>query len=202
LLLLIALLLAALLASLWWFQRTANPAPFTPVTLSAPATEVLDAKLNAVDPSIPAPHPMPDVAALGAYTEDEAGRSIVFTQDELNAVLAKDPDLARHVRLHLSDDLVTLQILTPLDPALPLLGGRTLRFDLGLSLIITSATPTITVRGIKVGGLPLPGAWWGDIKNKNLVNSFTQDDGFWDLFTRGVDHLEITQGQLSLRLKE
>ena len=35
-----------------------------------------------------------------------------------------------------------------------------------------------------MGGVPLPSAWWDEIKNRNLVKEFGSEGGFWDQFSK------------------
>lgn len=202
LLVVIILLLTAILVTLWWLKRNAYASEFTPVELSHDGQLLLDAKLNAVDPSIPQVGAMSTKIPAEAYTEDDENRKIIFSQEELNAVLAKDPELAKRVKFDLSDQLVSVQFITPMDPDIPVLGGKTFKFNMGLALSYTNSKPVVAVRGISLGGIPIPGAWWGDVKNKNLVEEFGTPGGFWELFAKGVEHLEIKDGEFILHLKE
>ena len=89
-----------------------------------------------------------------------------------------------------------------MDEDFPILGGKTLRLKAGVTLIYESKRPVVVMRGISLGGVPLPKAWWGDIKNKNLVEEFGSEGGFWDQFSRGVENIKIHEGQLWVKLKE
>lgn len=202
LLILIVLLLAAILGSMWWLKRNVYASEFQPVELKEEERLLLDAKLNAVDPSMPSAGPMAIETPPEVYSEDAARRRIVFSQQELNAVLAKDPELAKRVKFNLSDDLVSIHFITPMDDTMPVVGGKTFKFSMGLGLSFTNDKPSVIVRGISLGGIPLPAAWWGDVKNKNLVEAFAEENGFWDLFSKGVEYLEVKNGQFILHLKE
>lgn len=85
---------------------------------------------------------------------------------------------------------------------MPLVGGRTLRLTSGLAVGVAEGQLSLAVRGISLGGIPLPGAWWGDIKNRDLVATFGEDGGFWDAVSRGVSSVEVTDGELILELRE
>jgi hypothetical protein len=61
------------------------------------------------------------------YNEKGIKREINFTERELNALLAKNTDLARKLAIDLSDDLVSAKLLVPIDEDYPILGGKTLR---------------------------------------------------------------------------
>ena len=198
----IILLLVAILASIWWVKRNAYAREFTPVELNQREKVILDAKLNAVDPDFPPGNRMSVSNPPEIYTEEGSNRKIEFTQDELNAVLAKDIEQAKLLRFRLSDGLVSLQFITPVDQEMPLLGGKTFKFNMGLSLSYTNDKPVVAIRGISIGGIPVPSSWWGNIKNKNLIEEFGTRDGFWDLFSSGVDYLEVTDGKFILHLKE
>lgn len=200
-LLLIALLLAAILGSLWWFQRTLHAAPFAPVTLAPQEQAALDRKLEQLEQASSPPAPA-DTSAPEPYREDPDSRRLVFTERELNALLNQDTNLARHVAIDLADELASLKILAPMDPALPFIGGKTLRLTMGVTLAYSNDQPNVTLRGISLGGVPLPAAWWGDIKNKNLVVAFGATNGFWSAFARGIEHLDVRDGALHVHLKE
>jgi len=202
LLVLIVILLAAILASMWWLKQNMYAKDFTPVELEQEELAVLDEKLNTVDPSTRAFGSGSYRGQPGEYAEDDTQRKIIFTQEELNAVLAKDPEFARRVKFHLSDDMISLQFLAPMDKEIPVLAGKTFRFNMGLTVAYSNGSPVVAVRGISIGGIPVPGAWWGDVKGINLVEEFGSDGGFWQLFSRGVDYVKVADGSFILYLKE
>ncbi|HMP89878.1 MAG TPA: hypothetical protein PJ991_06740 [Kiritimatiellia bacterium] len=202
LLIIIVLLLASILFSMWWLKRNIYASEFKPVELDEKAQLVLDEKLNAVDPTTRSFGSGSLMNVPDVYSEDDGKRKLVFSQKELNAVLAKDPDFARFLQFRLSDDLVTIQILAPMDESLPVVGGKTLRFDMGIQLRMTRDKPDVTIKGVSLGGIPMPSAWWGNIKGVNLAGQFGSDEGFWELFTRGVEKMEVREGQFILHLKE
>lgn len=136
------------------------------------------------------------------YTEINREREIRISEKELNALISKDEEVAQRVALDLSDDLISILMLVPLDQDFPLLGGKTLRFHCGITLKYESGKPVVAIRGISIGGIPLPGSWWGNVKNMNLVQEFGSSGGFWDLFSKGVDDIEVKEGSFLIKLKE
>jgi hypothetical protein len=197
LLALIVLLLIAILGSLWWMNRNVYAKEFTPVTLKPAEQVALDAKLQQLEAVVTAPTNTPE-----AYTETGTSRRVVLSEKELNALIARDPQAAKNVAIDLADNLVSIKIITPMDADLPLFGGKTFKFNMGIALSYSNQQPNVTIRGISLGGIPLPGAWWGDIKNKNLVEAFGTQGSFWDSFARGVEYLEVKDGSFILHLKE
>ena len=42
----------------------------------------------------------------------------------------------------------------------------------------------------------------GDLKNKDLVQEFGGEGGFWDGLARGVEAIQVEEGNLYLKLRE
>jgi hypothetical protein len=60
----------------------------------------------------------------------------------------------------------------------------------------------ITLRGVSIMGIPVPSAWLGGLKNRDLVAEFGGDPGFWRSLADGIEDLRITDGQLVMQLRE
>ena len=185
----------------WWVGRYVYARPFTPTQLSQSEAQILEQKLARLDDAAPPPRPAGDMEPE-PYREDDAAREIRLSERELNGLVAKRDDVARRVAIDLSQDLVSVKLLVPFDEHLWLVGGTTLRLSFGLALSYGEAGPVVAIRGISLGGIPLPRAWWGDIKNKNLVEEFGAPGGFWDRFARGVEDVEVREGYLRVKLRE
>jgi hypothetical protein len=192
------------------------PGSFKPVTLSSREEQVLEQKLERLDSIQRSPvlhkqrkqkreEPTPGQAeGLQAerYSETDANREIILTERELNALLAKNTDLASKLAIDLSQDLASAKLLIPLDEDFPLLGGKTLKVTAGLELAYKAQKPVVALRGISLWGVPIPNAWLGNIKNVDLVQEFGDQKGFWAAFADGIDEVEVSEGQLRVRLKE
>jgi len=206
----IAIIVAALLSA-WWVKQNIYASQFEPTRLSAKEQQVLDSKLAKLEksavkekPTIKKAKPYHQSVPLEPerYSEDDAKREISLSEKELNALIAKNPETAKRVAIDLADDLVSVKLLLPVDENFPILGGKTLRLLFGVTLSYKEDRPTVAIRGVSLGGVPLPSAWWGDIKNKNLVEEFGSEGGFWDLFSKGVEDIKIREGHLWIKLKE
>ncbi len=183
------------------------PREFVPVTLRSGEERALAAKLERLDPGGVGAESGRTDAAPGAleperYTEAGAERRVRLTQREVNALLAKNTDLARTLVLHFSEDLVSAKILIPLDDDVPVLGGRTLKVTAGLELAFAEGRPRVVLRGVSLMGVPIPNAWLGGMKNVDLVEEFQGSEGFWRSFAEGVADVRVEEGALLLRLKE
>ena len=136
------------------------------------------------------------------YTEVGAKRDVSFSEKELNAMLAKNTDLADKAAIDLSDNLVSFKMILPLDPDFPLLGGKTLKVNAGAELAYAEGKPIVILKGVKVWGVPIPNAWLGNLKNVDLIKEFGGDEGFWKSFADGVENIRVSEGELIIKLKE
>ncbi len=210
-LLLIGMALAAAM-TFFVLKRYIFPSEFAPTTLNDQEERILEKKLDWLDKLGFKDVQVTDkeieiregqeVLEPEPYSEESARREIDFTEKELNAMLAKNTDLARKVAIDLSDDLVSAKILVPVDPDFPILGGKTLRVRAGLNLAYRMGRPIVMLKGISIMGVPIPNAWLGGLKNVDLVEEFGTDAGFWKSFAAGVEYLEVRDGRLHLKLKE
>jgi len=136
------------------------------------------------------------------YTEKDAKREVSFSEKELNAMLAKNTDLADKMAIDLSENLASAKIIIPLDPDFPVLGGKTLKVNAGAELAYSGGRPVVILKGVSVWGVPIPNAWLGNLKNVDLVKEFGGDEGFWKSFADGVDNIRVAEGSLKIKLKE
>ncbi len=219
-LLLVVLIAAATAAATAWVTTSyLFPRSFEPVTLSQPEQAKLEAKLKTLNVELQArPEsrkvPLPGGRPAGAapagkepplepqpYSEAGAAREVTFTERELNALIATNTDLASKVAIDLSPGLVSARILLPVDPDMPVLGGKTLKISAGLGLTYDKGRPVVVLKGVSLWGVPIPNAWLGNIKNVDLVQEFG-DEGFWKAFAAGVDNIAVGDGQMTVKLKE
>ena len=184
------------------------PSPFKPVVLSAKEEQQLTSKLEQFDNiGTQTGNNENEYSADGQlvpekYTEENSSREIRFTERELNAMMAKNSDLAKKLAFDLADDLVSIKLLIPLDPDLPLLGGKTLQVKAGAELAYREGRPVVKLKGVSLMGVPMPNSWLGGLKNIDLISEFGSDDGFWKSFSDGVDSIVVTDGFLKIKLKE
>lgn len=194
----------------WWMKHYLYASKFTPTQLNAREQQVLDQKLARLeqsarrDTAIARQGAGPEDTPLEPerYSEVGAKREINLNERELNALIANQPDIAQRVAIDLSDDMVSVKLVVPMDQDILFLGGKTLRLNLGLNLGYENARPIVALQGVTLGGIPIPNAWLGNLKYKNLVDEFGTESGFWKLFADGVEDIRIKEGHLSVKLKE
>lgn len=207
---LVAVLVTAGL-SIWLIRTYIQPADFRPVSLSAREQAKLDVKLQqiGVDPRTVLPDAkreekidMEGRLSPEKYSENADKREIRMSERELNALIANNPELARRFAVDLSDNLASAKLLIPVDPGMPVLGGRILRVNAGIEMAYRDNRPVVKLRGVSIMGVPVPNAWLGNLKNVDLVEQFGTGPGFWNSFAAGVDLIEVVDGQLHIKLKE
>ena len=205
----LAMIVTALLTA-WWVKHYIYASKFTPTVLSAKEQKVLDSKLARIGTKTSKATVTPKKKIHDqrvplepeAYSEEGAKREISLTEKELNALIANNPEVAQRVAIDLSDDLVSVKLVVPMDEEIPVLGGKTLRLNVGLILRYEKKRPVIALKGISLGGIPLPNVWLGNLKNRNLVKEFGSEGGFWKLFSDGIADLKVQRGRILIKLKE
>lgn len=205
--LLLVAIVASVLITIWVIRSYLFVSEFTPVTLDAGEEQQLEAKLRRLDLLEGGSARSGEEESGGAlepepYSEEGAERVIQLTERELNALLAKNTDLARKLAIDLSDDLVSLKLLLPVDEDFPMLGGKILRLKAGAEFAYRDGRPVVILKGVTIMGVPVPNAWLGGIKNIDLVKEFGADEGFWKAFSDGVADIAIRDGRLRIELKE
>ncbi len=181
------------------------PKQFDPVELSQHEETALNKKLRQFGlPTFSSEKVESKSTALKPepYSEVGAKREVGFSEKELNAMLAKNTDLADKMAIDLSENLASIRMIIPLDPDFPFLGGKTLKANAGAELAYTNGRPVVVLKGVSVWGVPIPNAWLGNLKNVDLVGEFGGDEGFWKSFSDGVENIHVEEGNLKIKLKE
>ncbi|HIP52496.1 MAG TPA: arginine N-succinyltransferase [Chromatiales bacterium] len=208
--------LLSVVATLWILKTYVFPSEFEPVTLSAQEEQRLDGKLKRITPVTNNQDNRRSLSQGGTtaatngdetlqpepYSEEGASRTIHLTEREVNALLAKNTNLAQRVAIDLADDLLSAKILVPMDEDFPILGGKTVRAKAGLEIAFENDRPIVKLRGVSVMGVPIPNAWLGKLKNIDLVKEYGNEPGFWKAFAAGIESVKVEEGQLTIELKE
>jgi hypothetical protein len=204
----LASMFIAMVATAFAIKLYLFPSPFKPVELSQGEAQQLAAKLEMFEGFNRQAAPKnKEYAKNGTllpeqYNEAGTSRDINFTERELNAMVAKNTDLAEKLAIDLAENMVSIKLLIPLDPEFPMLGGKTLRVNAGAELAYREGRPVIKLKGISLMGVPMPNAWLGGIKNIDLIKEFGGDEGFWKTFADGVASISVVEGFLKIQLKE
>ncbi len=213
----VATMIVTVLVTLWVAKTYIFPSEFKPVELSKKEEVQLAEKLERMD-RVSGIEISEKIGPSGdfdkkdsdaneplkpkPYSEADDERTINFSQRELNAMIAKNADLAKKLVVDLSENLVSARLRVPVDPDFPIVGGKVIRVFVGLSLAYENERPVVVLKGVKLMGVPIPNAWLGGMKNIDLVQEFGADKGFWKAFADGVDSIKVDKGRLNIRFKE
>ncbi|NIQ12899.1 MAG: arginine N-succinyltransferase [Candidatus Dadabacteria bacterium] len=191
-----------------WVKYNIYANPFKPTILTPPEKIVLDNKIKQLNKAtekklstVNTINFTDDRLEPEPYSEKNAKREITITERELNS-LVKDPEIAKRVAVDLSEDLLSVKLIIPMDEEFPVLGGTNIKLHFGTVLAYSSTGLVVSMKGVSIGGIPLPSAWWGGIKNQNLVEYFGGNDGFWDTLSRGISDIKISDEEMYVKLKE
>ena len=200
--------------TVWFLNWYLFPKRFEPVELTVKEQQVLERKLDAFEgfgggseKVISGQADSESASSAGKlepipYSEQGADRKLRLSERELNAILAKNADLADKLAIDLSDDLISARLRLPMDPDFPFFGGKTLKARAGLELRYQQDKPVVILKGVSVMGVPIPNAWLGGLKNIDLVGEFGDRDGFWKSVSDGVKNVQVVDGDLQIELKE
>ncbi len=186
------------------FKTYFFPSEFKPVNLNSQEEKVLAEKFENLDSIVAGASSQKNdaLAEPVPYSEEGIKREIGFTERELNGLLAKNTDLAKKLAIDLSDDLISVKLILPVDEDFPIIGGKIIRLRSGVVFTYTNDKPVVILKGITIMGVPIPNAWLGGIKNIDLIEKFGTDEGFWKTFSDGVEDIRVEEGLLKIKLKE
>lgn len=208
-------ILISVAVTVWFINWYLFPKRFEPVELSVGEQQVLSQKLQRfeafglggsdsdnseradtnVAENSDALTPIP-------YSEEGADRTLKLSEREVNAILARNTDLADKLAIDLADDLISARLRLPMDPDFPFFGGKLLKARAGVELRYENDKAVVVLKGISVMGVPIPNAWLGGLKNIDLVEEFGATQGFWKAFSEGVTNVRVVEGDLQIELAE
>ncbi len=178
-------LITLLIARFWLFQPAVEP-----VTLDSREQVELEKKLAVLQDR------------RAPYREHAQDRVIYLTERELNSIIARDPQLAGRMALHLSQDRIKATLLVEVPEDMPVLTGKTVEVTAGLRVEYVEDRPVVIIEGVSLMGVPVPEAWLGGLKGQDLVRMNGPGTKFWEIFSEGIEDLRVEQGRLRIELAE
>lgn len=194
--------------TVWIVNGYIFPKKFKPVTLSQKEQSVLDQKLKKFhdigtsEPNVDTSKETRTMILTPEKYSEDVDKVIELTERELNALLAKNTDLSDKLVIDLSDNLLSVKLLIPVDQGFPVIGGKTIKVTAGMELAFKNSRPVVILKGVSLMGMPIPNAWLGGFKNIDLIKEFGQNEGFWKAFSEGVEEMHAEEGRFMIKLKE
>lgn len=140
---------------------------------------------------------------------DEQRRHLIITERELNGILHTNTDLAERVRIELREDTIRAGALIPFSEDALLFAGKTLRCKLTIRAYLDeNKRLAVFITDVTVGGIPVPSAWIGDIKNQNLVGALDpagpgpRPHNGMNRFADGIRDFKISDQRIEIWLNE
>ena len=219
-----SLLFLLIAGAVWWWWINRMPRP---VVLTKPEIAVLEDKLTAVSgepvtidasqleqqPELIKTGDVPPVDPILLETDpekrrdlmsDQDRRTIVFSEREVNGFINHNTGLADTVYLDFEDDVIVTRFSYAFEEDVPMVGGMTvkLRCRVGAKLDPTTRKLFLALQEVTLNGIPIPNAWLGEIKNKNLFDtaSDAEPTGFLKTLADGIEDIDLRNGQLRIRL--
>lgn len=173
----------------FWVKQNFYPSAMTPVSLTSAEQAAYDSKLQAL--SNPA-----------AIPPDEANRTIVINEREVNAYLAQQ-QLGESVQVNFGEGKVSAAIIFTAPADFPIMPNQKirLRFTFGTSLSPQHKL-SLKLDDLSLGGISLPNSWIGDLKGVDLVAENVESDPTLQKFIAGIQSLEVHNGTLRLVLNK
>lgn len=173
----------------FWVKQNFYPSAMTPVSLTSTEQAAYDSKLQALN------NP-------AAVPPDEANRTIVINEREVNAYLAQQ-QLGESVQVKFGEGNVSAAIIFTAPADFPIMPNQKIRL---LFTFGTSLTPahklSLKLDDLSLGGISLPNSWIGDLKGVDLVAENVESDPALQKFIAGIQSLEVHNGTLRLVLNK
>lgn len=192
----------ALVAGAWLIKAYIFPSALKPVELSQKEQVKLNSKLQLLGYSVNTRNENGDALEPQAYSEENTKHEVIFSEKEINSLIGKNTNLAQKMAIDFSGNLASARIVFPVDPDFPILGGKTIKANAGVSISYKGGKPSIILKGLSLWGVGVPNAWLGNLKNVDLIQEFGDSAGFWKTFADGVEFIEVKDGELHIKLKE
>lgn len=169
-----------------WVKHTFYPSAITPVSLTTAEQAAFDGKLQ----------------ALSNPAAEEASRTLVINEREVNAYLARN-ELGENVQVRFGEGNVSAAIILTAPEDFPVFPNQKirLRFTFGTSLSPEHKL-SLKLDDLSLGGISLPNSWIGDIKGVDLVAENVESDPALQKLLAGIQSMEIHNGTLRLVLNK
>jgi hypothetical protein len=133
-------------------------------------------------------------------------RTIVLTQREINGMLNMNTDLGKRLKFDLKPGYIDIEYVQPIPEDIKIIGGQTWRFSMDVSMNkVPGRNLEFKLQDVSVGGIPLPAAWLeilGIRKNEDLMQMVKKELPIFEQLEKGIDFVDISSGQMQVRLAE
>jgi len=154
--------------------------------------------------------PQEQAEALDARVEEfkkslDTGKDVkplILTPEEINALIAKNPDFKDRLHVEIPGDKIQGQISLPLtEIGLPGLKGRYLNGKAAFSVLLNNGQLFVTLESLEVNGKPVPGEALQSFRGQNLAADFAKEPENAKAIEK-LESIEIKDGKLVIKPRE
>jgi hypothetical protein len=136
-----------------------------------------------------------------ALDRQDKQQELVLSEREVNALIARDPNMKGKVQARIEGNRIRGQISWPLEDVGPLkLGGRYLNGLATLGVSLTNGQLAVVVDDVEVNGKPLPAPLMKELKKKNLAQEALKNPKTLENIEK-FESIEVRDGKLILKNK-
>ncbi len=126
---------------------------------------------------------------------------LVLTSDDLNALIAENPELKGIVYVKLEGNEVKGQLSLPLDKLnVGMVRGRYLNGEADFKASLSEGVLIVTLESIEVNGQKIPDEFLTEIRKQNLAKDTYKDEKTSEMI-RKLESLEIKDGKIILKVR-
>jgi hypothetical protein len=136
-----------------------------------------------------------------AVDEGKSVEPLVLTSNDLNALIAEEPDLQGKVYVKVEGDELKGQISIPLEKlGLPMFKGRYLNGEADLKASFNNGILIVTLDSLEVNGKHLPDEFMTNLRQQNLAKDAYKDPKNAEML-RKVESMAIKDGKIIIRVR-
>ncbi len=119
-----------------------------------------------------------------------------LSADEINALIAEDPELKGHAHVAIESNRVKATLSLPMDKLpLPGAGGRYLNGTALLNVALVNGQLFVTAQSVEVKGKPLPEDFMAGLRSRNLAENAIKDPETAAMLAK-IESLDIKDGEV------
>jgi len=180
-------------------KRKLKGEPFPVIELTQSESSELDKKMEALRVH----HEAKKSGEVEKDAPSPAGAERFFrlTDREINALIAKDPEIADKLRVDFVKGGIKVSIRIPVPKEAPFLGGTTIQGSGEATVTIDKETVDIRLTDVRFAGFSLPKAWLKDALGKNMALDIASEADL-KKFAAGIERFQITPEAIEILLAE
>ncbi len=187
-----------------------EPADIPTVEYSDEELETLQARLDGFQTTLkpePEPEPPPEgerseiAVEPNAKSEATPVSELVLTADDINALIATNPDLKGRLFVAIDDGKITGEISVPIESFVPGSKGRYLNGSGTFDVSLDEGVLFVTLDSAEVKGEPIPEAVMQSMRKQNLAKDLYKDKDTADMIRR-FESIRIEDDKIIAKLKD